>query len=76
MEAEMDEPDPFEPGTHVFTGTVKIWRSGYGELVTDSGVTVPLLTQGHAPVREGARVTLVTRKLRPRFQIERVVRSE
>jgi hypothetical protein len=45
-------------------------------LVTDSGVTVPLLTQGHAPVREGARVTLITRKLRPRFQIERVVRAE
>jgi len=35
-----------------------------------------LLTQGHPPVREGARVTLITRKLRPRFQIERVIKAD
>ena len=72
----MDEIDAFEPGKHVFTGTVKVWRSGYGELLTDSGVTVPLVTQGHPPLREGTRVTLITRKLRPLFQIEKVIKSE
>jgi hypothetical protein len=72
----MDEVDAFEPGTHVFTGTVKVWRSGYGELLTDSGVTVPLFTQGHPSLREGTRVTLVTRKLRPLFQIEKIIKSE
>lgn len=72
----MNDPDPFEPDTHVFTGIVKTWRSSYGELITDSGVTVPLITQGHPPILEGSRVTLVTRKLRPRFQIEKVYRVE
>lgn len=72
----MDEPDPFEPGDHVFTGTVKTWRGTYGELLTDSGVTVPLLTQGQPQVPEGARVTLVTRKLRPRFQVDKIYKAD
>jgi hypothetical protein len=68
--------DLLEPGTHVFTGTVKVWRGDYGELLTDSGVTVPLTTQGHPPMREGARVTLVTRKFRPLFQVEKVIKPD
>jgi len=63
-----------EPDTHVFTGIVRAWRTDYGELLTDSGVTVPLLTRGLPPLSEGTRVTLVARKLRPLFQIEKVVK--
>ena len=63
-----------ESDTHVFTGIVRAWRSDYGELITDSGVTVPLVTRGLPPLPEGARVTLVARKLRPLFQIEKVVK--
>jgi hypothetical protein len=72
----MDETDLFEPGTQVFTGTIKVWRSNYAELVTDSGVTIPLLTQGHAPMQVGARVTLEARKLRPLFQVKAVAREQ
>ena len=71
----MNQPDPYEPETQVFTGTVRVWRGGYGELVTDSGVTIPLTTEGQMPLPEGVRVTLVTRKLRPIFRIERVIRA-
>ncbi len=72
----MDYPAQLEPGTHVFTGTIKAWRGDYGELLTDSGVTVPLVTQGLPPLPEGTRVTLVARKFRPLFQIEKVMKPE
>ena len=75
-ETKTEKLDLFEPGTHVFTGTVKVWRGDYGELLTDSGVTVPLTTQGHPTLREGARVTLITRKFRPLFQVEKVTKPE
>jgi hypothetical protein len=75
-ETKTEKLDLFEPGTHVFTGTVKVWRGDYGELLTDSGVTVPLTTQGHPTLLEGARVTLVTRKFRPLFQVEKVTKPE
>lgn len=72
----MDNGIPVEPDTHVFTGTVKAWRTDYGELLTDSGVTVPFVTRGLSPLREGTRVTLVARKLRPLYQIERLVNGQ
>jgi hypothetical protein len=72
----MDEADPFEAGRYVFAGTVTVWRSDYGELFTDSGVTVPLVTRGHPLLREGMRVTLIARKQRPLFQIEKVIKSK
>lgn len=72
----MDHSLPVEPNTHVFTGTVTAWHSEYGELVTDSGVTVPLLTRNLPAVPIGTRLTLVARKVRPLFQIERVTRHE
>ena len=75
-ETKTEKLDLFEPETHVFTGTVKFWRGDYGELLTDSGVTVPLVTQGHPPLREGTRVTLVARKFRPLFQVEKVIKPE
>ena len=61
----MDDLEPLEPGTHVFTGTVKGWDARYGELLTDSGFTVCLVTQGHPAVPEGTHVTVVTKKYRP-----------
>jgi hypothetical protein len=75
-EAKTEKFDLFEPGTQVFTGTVKVWRGDYGELLTDSGVTIPLTTQGHPTVREGARVTLVARKFKPLFQVEKVIKPD
>jgi len=65
----MDDPDPFEPETHIFTGTVKRWGVRYGELLTDSGFAVHFLTQGHPPISEGTHVTIVTRKYRPRYVV-------
>lgn len=70
----MDASDLVEPNTHVFTGTVTIWRKDYGELCTDSGVTVLLLTQDMPAVPVGTRVTLVARKFKPIFQIEKMTK--
>lgn len=71
----MDDSHPVEADTQVFTGTVTTWRSDYGELFTDSGVTVPLLTRGLPAVPVGTRLTLVARKFKPLFQIERMTKS-
>ena len=72
---EMDNnTHPVEPDTHLFTGTVTAWRSDYGELFTDSGVMVPLLTRGLPAVPVGTRLTLVARKFKPLFQIDEVVK--
>ncbi|MBS0253484.1 MAG: hypothetical protein JSR78_20690 [Proteobacteria bacterium] len=65
-------PDLLEPGTHVFSGTVRVWSSDYAELHTDSGVTIQLVTQGLHGLRDGARVTVVTRRYRPLYQVEEV----
>lgn len=64
-----------EPDTHVFTGTVRAWDQDFGELITDSGVTVPLVTRGLPAVAVGTRLTLVARKLKPLFQIEKMVKA-
>lgn len=72
----MDDSHPVEPGAHVFTGTITAWNSDYGELFTDSGVTVPLFTRGLPAVPVGTRLTLVARKFKPLFQIERMKKHE
>ena len=72
----MDNYAPVEPDAHVFTGTIISWSSDYGELLTDSGVTVPLVTRGFPALPVGARLTLIARKFRPLFQIEKVVKRE
>ncbi len=72
----MDESDPFEPGSQTFVGTIRFWRGGYGELVTDSGVTIPLSTQGQPAFRVGARVKIVARKYKPRFFAETVTNAD
>ncbi|HML30905.1 MAG TPA: hypothetical protein PKE16_19095 [Hyphomicrobium sp.] len=63
-------PDLLEPGTHVFSGTVRVWGNDYAELHTDSGVTIQLVTQGHQRLRDGARITVVARRYRPLYQVE------
>ena len=65
----MDKPDQIEPGTHVFTGTVKRWDVHYGELLTDSGVALYIDTHGQPPVYVGAHVTVLARKYRPRYLV-------
>jgi hypothetical protein len=68
----MDELDPFEPGTHTYTGIVKAWTTNSAELVTDSGLTLFLSTQSQPPVPVGTRITVVTRKYRPCHLVVRV----
>ncbi len=65
-------PDLLEPGTHVFSGTVRVWGSDYAELVMDSGVMIQLITQGHPMRRAGERITIVARKYRPLYQLEKI----
>lgn len=72
----MENSAPVEPNTHVFTGTVTSWRSDFGELVTDSGVTVQLVTQGLPALPVGTHLTLVARKFKPLFLVERVVKTD
>ena len=70
--AKAGKPDLLEPGTHVFSGTVRVWGSDYAELTMDSGVTIQLITQGHPARRVGDRVTIVARRYRPLYQLEDV----
>ncbi len=58
----MDDPDPSEPATHVLTGTVMNWRGSHSELLTGSGVTVPLVARDCPPGSEGTLVRFVARK--------------
>ena len=41
----MDDADLFEPETHTFTGVVKEWGQFWGELVTDSGLSIVFVTR-------------------------------
>ncbi|MFA5949815.1 MAG: hypothetical protein WC807_05980 [Hyphomicrobium sp.] len=68
----MDDLDPFERGTHTFSGTVRLWSTNSAELVTDSGLVLFLDTRGQPPVPPGTRVTVVTRKYRPCHLVMRV----
>lgn len=61
----MDDLDPFEPGTHSFSGTVRTWTRNSAELVTDSGVVLFLDTRGQQPVPIGTYLRIETRKYRP-----------
>lgn len=63
------QDDPFEPGTHTFTGTIKAWHGASGELVTESGLVIVFSTQNQTPIPEGTHVTLTLRKFRPRYAL-------
>jgi hypothetical protein len=68
----MTESDPFEPGSHAYSGVVKSWTERSGELVTDSGLLLIFSTQNQAVVAPGKRVTLTLRKFRPRYAVVEV----
>jgi hypothetical protein len=65
-------PELLETGTQVFSGTIRLWGADYAELLTDSGVTIQLVTRGHPQLRDGARVTVIARRYRPLYQVEEV----
>ena len=65
----MSESDPFEPGSHAYSGVVKSWTERSGELVTDSGLLLIFSTQNQPMVAPGKRVTLTLRKFRPRYAV-------
>jgi hypothetical protein len=71
----MYDHGPLEENSQVFTGIIKSWRNDYGEPLTDSGVTVPFVTQGYPAVPLGTRVNLVARRYKPLFQIEKLTKS-
>jgi len=65
----MSDSDPFEPGSHAFSGVVKSWNERSGELVTDSGLMIIFSTQNQPVVPTGRRVSLTLRKFRPRYAV-------
>ena len=71
----MGDDDPLEPGTHVFSGNITVWRPPIAEIVTDSGLTVPLSIDCVAAVAVGTRVTIVARRIKPRYQVVKITRS-
>ncbi len=64
----MDENDTFEPGQHTFTGTIRSWSGNTGELQTDSGLAI-IFVAAAPPGPVGSRVTLSTRRYRPRYLV-------
>lgn len=71
----MDDADLFEPETHTFTGVVKEWGPFWGELVTDSGLSIVFVTRDQQPVPQGARINVNAKKFRPRFLPTRIARA-
>lgn len=71
----MRDLDLFEPGAHVFTGTVRSWSGAFGELVTDSGLTVLFVVQGIPQPAVGSRITISTRRYRPIYHAQSVAPS-
>ncbi len=69
----MDASELLETDTRVFTGKLTDWRQQRAKLVTDSGLTILLATNGLQPVAEGVRVTVVTRKYLPIYHVVRIV---
>ncbi len=71
----MDDADLFEPDTHTFTGVVKEWGPFWGELVTDSGLSIVFVTRDQQPVPQGTRININAKKFRPRFLPTRIGRA-
>ena len=70
----MGDLDLFEPGTQVFTGVVRSWSGAFGELVTDSGLSVIFVVQGQPQPLVGERITISTRRYRPVHQVTNLTR--
>ncbi|MDX2307770.1 MAG: hypothetical protein NW216_06000 [Hyphomicrobium sp.] len=61
----MGDLELFEPGTQVFSGTVRSVTGIFGELVTDSGLSVVFVVQGQPQPQIGTRITISARRYRP-----------
>lgn len=61
----MGDLELFEPGAQIFTGTVRSLSGIFGELVTDSGLSVVFVVQGQPQPQIGSRITINTRRYRP-----------
>ena len=68
----MSEVDPFEPGSHTYSGTIKAWHGASAELVTESGLVIVFSTQNQEPLPAGSKVTVTLRKFRPRYALVNV----
>lgn len=71
----MDDADLFEPDTHTFTGVVKEWGPFWGELVTDSGLSIVFVTRDQPIVAQGTRIAINAKKFRPRYLPTRIARA-
>lgn len=71
----MDDADLFEPDTHTFTGVVKEWGPFWGELVTDSGLSIVFVTRDQPQVAQGTRIAINAKKFRPRYLPTRIARA-
>jgi len=71
----MGELELFEPGTQIFTGTVRSWSGSFGEHVTDSGLAVIFVLHGQPQPQIGERITISARKFRPVYQAGTVTKA-
>lgn len=71
----MDESEHLEADPRVFAGMLTHCQDRRARLLTDSGLTVVLETNGLPPIPVGSRVTVVTRKYLPLYQVVRIVRA-
>jgi hypothetical protein len=73
----MGDLDLFEPGTQIFTGVVRSWSGAFGELVTDSGLSLifVLQGQGESQPKVGERITISVRRFRPVYQAATITRA-
>jgi hypothetical protein len=71
----MDDADLFEPETHTFSGVVKEWGQFWGELVTDSGLSIIFVTRDQQAVPPGTRISINAKKFRPRYLPTRIGRA-
>lgn len=71
----MEDADLFEPETHTFTGAIKAWGPFWGELVTDSGLSIIFVTRDQPALPLGSRITVNAKKFRPRFLPTRISRA-
>jgi len=75
----MGDLDLFEPGTQIFTGVVRSWSGAFGELVTDSGLSLIFVLQGQGQgepqPKVGERITISARRFRPVYQAATITRA-
>lgn len=70
LPSETGDLAELEQGTQVFTGKVRALRGPFAEIVTDSGLAVALIFDGHQ-LREGEDLIVIARKYPPRFHVSK-----